>query len=330
MKRQNTIDIITVNFRSKSNLLELFDSLQIQSFKDFGVFVVNADKTEDLSAIVSDKSFDFEIKIEDISNKGFAYANNIGIKKSESEYLLLINPDIICEPDFLQNLIDGIKNTDADIVGPKILSQHDNSVIDRIYDGYSFSGRALTIGTGERDDGQYDRERKVFALSYAAVLAKRSFFEEVGPLNESFFMYYEDVEMGLRAQSFGKKSYYIPNAVCYHEGSGSSGGKYSNLQVEYTLRNTIWLFWKVLTWKVIVKNFFYHLWWMFVLTAFLTLKGKGISAFRGILRSVIDTQNDPIKRISDWPLEAEYLRRQSVRDVKLSRKNRRLQFRGAS
>jgi GT2 family glycosyltransferase len=82
--------------------------------------------------------------------------------------------------------------------------------------------KAYQRGTRERDLGQYDDEVQVFSASGAACLWRRAALERIGLLDESFFAYYEDVDLGFRARLVGYECWYAPRAVVRHAGAGTS------------------------------------------------------------------------------------------------------------
>ena len=125
----------------------------------------------------------------------------------------------------------------------KMLRFDDRGVIDATGDTLRWSGVALQRGQGERDRGQYDRPERVFSACAGAALYRRSAFAEVGPFDEAFFAYLEDVDWGFRAQLLGHGCLYVPTAIAYHVGSASTRreGKPDPFFYGLPRRNDVWL-----------------------------------------------------------------------------------------
>ena len=95
-------------------------------------------------------------------------------------------------------------------------------------------------GTGEIDQGQYDKTQEVLSPDGCAALYRRKLLTQVGGFDESFFAYGEDADLGLRARWLGWKCLYVPRAVVHHHHS-STLGPYSDQKVYWVERNRLWL-----------------------------------------------------------------------------------------
>jgi GT2 family glycosyltransferase len=82
-------------------------------------------------------------------------------------------------------------------------------------------GCGVNRGRGEVDRGQYDQEEEVFSASGAAVLFRHLLFEKIGLFDEDFFAYFEDIDLGYRAQRFGFPCVFVPQARVFHMGKAS-------------------------------------------------------------------------------------------------------------
>lgn len=232
------VSIIIVTWNSAKFLPYCLGSIFEQSFRDFEVVVIDNGSTDGSveeieSAFASDEATADE-KLAVIQNKenlGFAKANNQGIKSSHSEYILFCNPDIILESDFLEKAIRTIKKDEKiGSAGGKLFKiQWSNEELPKpiktdIIDSYGIrvtkSHRALEIGSGKKDYGQYDKEREVFGISGALVLYRRSALEQIKYedeyFDEDFFAYKEDVDLAWRLRLGGFKSVYNPKVQAYH------------------------------------------------------------------------------------------------------------------
>lgn len=139
---------------------------------------------------------------------------------------------------------------EEDVVGvaPKILLESFPNVIDSIGNLIDPQGSAFNMGIGQLDIGQYDRVERTFGACFAATLLRRKAFRPglVGPLDERFFMYYEDVDWCFRAGVLGFRFLTAPRAVVYHAHSLTTRELPHSFKYRLTMRNLQW---------TVVRNF---------------------------------------------------------------------------
>lgn len=157
-------------------------------------------------------------------NLGFAGGNNKGIKIAKGEYIALLNNDCSVEKDWLKELvIVAEKNKNIFAVNSKIMLGNTNKIQNtgiRIFsNGYAQDRGAIPRNRKqeyEEDINQYNREEKIDAACAAASLFRKSILDKIGFLDESFFLYYEDVEISERARKHGYTIMYAPKAIVHH------------------------------------------------------------------------------------------------------------------
>ena len=124
------------------------------------------------------------------------------------------------------------------IVAPKLLQF--NGLIDSTGHDYKLWPYAVgDRGQGERDNGQYDKLTELISCNFGCALIKRGLIEQIGLLEERFFLYYEDVEYCHRARKSGWRVVYCPESIVYHERHGSGANKWmdeSRRYMPYVLR----------------------------------------------------------------------------------------------
>ena len=159
-------------------------------------------------------------------NRGFTGGNNIGIKyileEKKTNYILLLSNDTVVDTNFLIELIRVVKSDrKIGICGPKLLSMNNPKIIDST--GHVFKGgRIVDRGQGKFDKGQYDNKTSVIGAKAAACLYRRDMLEDIGLFDENFFMYYEDAELSWRAYKRGWRGRFVPSAIVYHKGGGTT------------------------------------------------------------------------------------------------------------
>jgi GT2 family glycosyltransferase len=172
------------------------------------------------------------------ANLGFAGGNNAGILRAlgrDADWVLLLNNDALAEPGLLGALERAAgARPDAGLLACKILAE-DGATVQ--YAGATFNAH---LGySGRVDTRGPDTLRDVGRADGAAVAVSRAAVERAGLLDESLFLYVEDVEWSLRIRAAGFAVVFVPDARVRHKGSAASGGRASTTNLYYDTRNTI-------------------------------------------------------------------------------------------
>lgn len=187
-------------------------------------------------------------------NAGVAAALNRGVAEARGEYVALLNNDLELTPGWLEEMVAGIeRHPDAGSIACKLRSYHDRDRLDGTGDVLTRGLVAYRRGGGELDEGQYEREEEILTPTAGAALYRASALRRVGPFDESFWAYFEDVDWGLRAQLAGYRSWYIPTAVAYHMGGATTGGDRNPFYSELHHRNRVGLLVKDLPASLLVR-----------------------------------------------------------------------------
>jgi hypothetical protein len=223
--------IILVTWNRKDDTLECLRSLQQITYRNYRIIVVD-NASHDGTQEAVQKEFPSVEYIFNPTNLRFAGGNNVGIRRAldlQAEYVLLLNNDTIVAPEFLTNLVTAAeKNSKVGLTGAKIY-YYDQP--ERLwYAGGNISwwkGWISHRGVREIDHGQYDNEEPTDYITGCCILAKRNVIENIGMLDESFFIYGEDADWSIRAARAGYLLLYVPSARVWHKLSVSSGGHLS-------------------------------------------------------------------------------------------------------
>jgi len=159
-------------------------------------------------------------------NEGFSRAANQGIAATTGEWVLVLNPDVVLTPVFLEEAWNALRERPAvGSMAGKVL-RFDRRTIDTTGQFVRPDGRVRERGYGETDQGQYDQAGDVFSVCGAAALYRRAMLEDVAIdgeyFDEDFFAFYEDADLGWRAQRRGWRCWYQPTAVAYHARGGTN------------------------------------------------------------------------------------------------------------
>lgn len=240
------IEVIIPNWNGKSMLAHCLSSLLEQTYRNFSVTVVD-NGSEDGSVCYIEEEFP-EVKIIKLGhNTGFSLAVNRGIEQAESPYLFLLNNDVEVAPDCMEILRQSIeKYPGYEFFALKMLSFKKRDILDGAGDAVLRGGVGYRLGTLEKDNDYYRKDRETFGACAGAALYSKDFYRRVGVFDSDFFAYLEDVDLNMRARRLGLKCMYLGSAVVYHIGSATTGSKINKLTIEFSTRNNM---------SVLVKNY---------------------------------------------------------------------------
>ena len=222
----NTVSINLVTWNGAKYIINCLDSVFNQTYTDFSLMIIDNGSTDETLSYITDKYPQLKI-VKHKENLGFAKAHNQAIHWSRSKYVLLLNQDMILEPDYLKNLVSFMeKMPEVGAVTGKLRKLHEGektNYIDSVGINIYKKHKVEELGAGEQDEGQYDAITEVFGVSGALPLIRRQALESVMENNqffdEDFFNYKEDVDLSYRLRYLGWKIYKVPTALAYHERS---------------------------------------------------------------------------------------------------------------
>lgn len=232
-----TTSIVIVNFNTAEITSNCIKSvLSFTSLNEVEIIVVDNDSSDNSIELLT--LFGDNIKlIRNSKNLGFSGGNNVGIRVAKGEYILLLNSDTLIHDDIVSKLSDFLqKNRHVGAISPMLLNKDQS--IQKSY--YSFpkiikslvhlSGltNLLKFNFGKSHAKNFTPTCKVqneFSVDYcifAAVMIRKSVFNEIGLLDEDLFFYHEDCEFGLRMAKAKLNFYYLPSLSLTHLGGASS------------------------------------------------------------------------------------------------------------
>lgn len=281
----HSVAVVILNWNGIDDTVECLSGLENQTYRNFDIIVV--DNASEDSSVTTLESLENITLLKNSANKGFAGGVNTGIRYALDKnytYVALLNNDATPDDNWLGNLVATSEmHSDTAIITGLLLSK-DGSNIDSTSEQYSCWGVAFPQSRG-LPSSKAPSSGYVFGATGGASLYKTSLFKNIGLFDETFFAYYEDVDISFRAQLAGYTVYYTRDAIAYHK-KGASSKKIPGFTVYQMFKNLPLLLWKNVPFKLIVRVAprFYVLYTLMFANA---IKNKNIrSATKGVFASL--------------------------------------------
>lgn len=236
------VSVILVIYNAKRYIKPVFDAIFAQTHINFEVIAV-VNGNEDGSKELITQGYPKVKIIDPGANLWFAKGNNLAIAGSEGDFVLLVNQDLILEPDYMEKVLYAFHDPKVGAATGKLLrydfaKNEKTNIIDSTGVTMSSAGRGKDRGQLEEDRGQYDGKKEIFGVSGAGPMYRRAALEEAKfcenyqceYFDEDFVAYWEDVDLSWRLNHTGYKNVYVPEAVAYHgRTAGQAEGGYLHL-----------------------------------------------------------------------------------------------------
>lgn len=234
---------IVLNWNRRAETLACIESVLASDWPALTALVVDNGSDEEIVTPLAEKLREV-IVVRNETNRGFAGGMNTGIQRAlelGADYVLLLNNDTTVDPAMVGLLVEAAANHPrAGIVSPLNFSRSAPDVVAtaglRANPRRAYQGKPLRFG--ERDTGQLRGVHEVEAVVGTAMLVPVPILEKVGLLDESLYLYIEDVDWALRMRRMGYRVYVAYEAHLWHGMSASSGGRHAPLVSYYHARNT--------------------------------------------------------------------------------------------
>lgn len=246
------LSIIIVTYNPGSVVVDCLRSIPDLEANHWEIIVVDNKSTDGMIPRIRE-AFPQICIIENAENKGFAGANNIGLEAAQGEYVVLMNPDVILEPDTMQTLTAYLDKTpQVGIVGPRTftstgkvdLSVHPRLSVSTIL--WQFWG--LDRLFPYRMIGKYLKQAEtavdpfeVAWLQGHCLMFRRQIYEEIGGLDEGLFLYNEEPDFCERAEARGWKCVFVPQSRLVHLGS-TTISRYTYVKMLHTHISMLYFF----------------------------------------------------------------------------------------
>ncbi len=226
MQTPLSISVVVVNWNAKDELRRCLESLRAQTDHDFETIVVDNGSVDDSLEMLK-VEFPWVVVIDAAANLGFAEGCNRGIDEAKGSWVATLNNDAVASPTWIAELRAAIRDGD-----PRLGMVQSRIVFQQKPDRMNSTG-ILIYPNGVFIDRDYEHPTKadesreeIFCVSAGAALYRRAMLDELrlgsGFFDRTFFMYFEDVDLGWRARLAGWSALYVPRATVYHAFHGTS------------------------------------------------------------------------------------------------------------
>lgn len=253
------IDIIVVCWNDKEKIITALDSVfrlsEMRGDSPLANVVISDNGSSDGSReFLRDRYGDRIRIIENGENLGFAAACNRGFVATSSDYVFLLNPDAELKDGAIANTVTFMDaHPNCGIAGSRIYN-YDGTVQESAGEFDTWAGAFLRSSAwGEWPvfrlhangaslrDWKYDTERRVDLAIGAALAIRRTLIDAIGPFDEQFFLYHEEVDFAKRAADAGWETWFVPSSEAVHEGMGSAKGQYNVEGRKQRSRRKYWI-----------------------------------------------------------------------------------------
>ncbi|PIE36255.1 hypothetical protein CSA56_00785 [candidate division KSB3 bacterium] len=223
------VSVVMINWNGKQFLEECIRSIEAQSSPIAELLILDNCSTDGSQELLSWYADQHRVVLNE-TNFGYCGGANYGIRHTSGDYVLIMNPDVLLHPDFVSHLLETAGDKpEVGILSGKLL-RFDKKTLDSTGQFLRKNISPYERGYNEIDRGQYDQPGEIFSCCGAVAFYRRDMLEAIqidgAYFDEAHFAFYEDLDIGWRAQLLGWKAYYVPNALAYHyRGGGLSGQK---------------------------------------------------------------------------------------------------------
>jgi hypothetical protein len=266
------LTLITVNFNNARATIALLRSLEQQTNQEFDVIVIDNDSTHEDRGLLGQYASASTLKLDVIysdQNRGFSGGNNIGVRKAlaqGSEWLLFINNDTTVSEDFISTLRPHLTHEPALIGLPLGEGSRTAYAGEVVWNVATLPHRYIPVA-GDSSS--------LYAIG-AGMAVHRDVFDQVGLMDERFFLYFEDAEFSLRTRAAGIPVRFLEYPVITHTVSESTRHLGSPLLLRYHARNAL------------LMQSIWGPWWLKVALPF--------RSFFGILKQLVKVALMPSRR----------------------------------
>jgi len=224
--KSKDVSVVIVNYNSSYQVLnECLQSLTKQTHKEIEIIIFdnnssNKEMLRDIKVLFPHIDIIYSGR-----NLGLGEGLNRAIEQATSKLILISNFDVVYNIDAVEQMVSLINNLDSSYIGvaPKVKFYFQRDFIENVGISIDENFYAGNYGRGQLDLSQYNKQEDIFGTSFVSCMIRKKAFlkNRVGPIDPSFFLFYEDVDFCYRANLHGYRFRSCPQAILYHRYSCS-------------------------------------------------------------------------------------------------------------
>jgi len=214
MKNYPKVFVVVLNYNGRDFIRRCLSSVFKLAYPNFEVILVD-NNSRDGSFEMAKANFSRAIFIKNEENLGYAGGNNVGIRfamERMADYVLLLNNDTEIEADCLNRLVEvGENNANVGLLSPVIFNGHNKQIW--------FSGGRISWARMKTEHSREIKTEDFYPTGFltgCALLVKAAIFNKIGPLDEDYFLYWEDADFSWRTQRAGFENVVVTAGWVYH------------------------------------------------------------------------------------------------------------------
>ena len=234
----NKLSIVIVSYNVRSYLEQCLQSVQKALEGIEGEVWVVDNQSQDDSVEVLRRDYPWVRLIANTENMGFARANNLAIRQSQSDYVLLLNPDTVVGEQTLRGVLQ-FMDAHPEAGGAGVMMHNEDGTV------APESRRGLPtpwvaglkmLGFTKRyymSHLPWDQPGRIDVIRGAVCMLRRKALDQVGLLDEDFFMYGEDIDLSYRLLKGGWQNWYLPYPIIHFKGKSTQKSDYRYVHIFY-------------------------------------------------------------------------------------------------
>ena len=214
------VSIIILNYNAGNLLLNCVDSVFKSTYPNFEVLIVDNLSTDNSHITCKEKFRKIQL-IENKKNLGYCEGNNVGIRNANGEFIIILNPDTVVDPNWLNHLMSAYNEFGEGLYQPKFFSLSEKHILQSTGNMLHIFGFGFARDKGKIDEEKIESIEKINYASGTCLFTSKIVLDKIGLLDPFLFLYHDDLDLGWRAAQIGIDSFYVPKSIIYHAESYS-------------------------------------------------------------------------------------------------------------
>ena len=251
--QQPLVSIVVLNYNAKEFLINCIDSIFHSNYQNFEVILVD-NNSNDNSFHICKKNYPEINLIVNNSNLGYCGGNNIGIKQAKGKFIIILNPDTIVEPEWINEFLKSYKKFGDAIYQPKFISTDDHEMLLSTGQMINLFGFGFSRDKGSNSKNKKYESEKIAYASGTCMFLPSTLMKNLNYFDNFLFAYHDDLDLCWRASMKNIHSYFVPNSIVFHPREGYAF-KWSSYKFYLMERNRMYCLLTHYSRKTLVKLF---------------------------------------------------------------------------